>query len=209
VYYGLDDAGRRAVGIPRIDDNVYGHENGLAIAAMCALHEATRDAAVLARARQAADLLLRTHVLPDGAVRRPTRGGGQRGVRFLADHAALGHGLARLAEVSGEAAYKDAALRIAAAMERDLADPETGAYFAGTPDAAAAGVFARRDRPLAHNVLAARLNGALWRLTGDAAFRDRGRRALAAIATPRALLDQGRMVGELLLALDEVGAFPW
>jgi hypothetical protein len=221
VYYKLDDAGRRALGVPRVDDSVYAHENGLAIAAMCALHEASRDPAPLARARRAADLLLRTHVLPDGAVVRPPRGaaaeagapgepaGRKPAARFLADYAGLGWGLARLAQATGEPAYKDAALRVAAAMQRDLDDPETGAFFASTPDPAAAGVFARRERPLTHNVLAARFLGALWRLTGDAAHQDRGRRALAAIATPRAVAAQGRMLGELLLALDDVGSYPW
>lgn len=209
VYYHLDDAKRRALGMPRVDDSVYGHENGLAIAALCALYEVSRDAAVLGRARRAADLLLRTHVLPDGAVRRPKREGGERPVRYLADYAALGHGLARLAEVSGEANYKEAAMRIAAAMDRDLADAETGAWFATTKDPAAAGVFARRDRTHPHNVLGARLFGALHRLTGDEAMRQRGRRGLAGISSPRAIRDQGRMIGEYLLALDELGVVPW
>ena len=209
VYYKLDDAGRRKLGIPRVDDSVYGYENGLAIAALCALHEVTRDPAPLARARRAADLLLRTHVAPDGAVRRPGREGSTRAARFLADHAALGFGLARLAEVTGEAGYREAALRIAAAMDRDLADAETGAFLASTPDPAAAGVFARRERPVGHNALAGRLLAALSRLTGDEAHRDRGRRAMAGLASPRALASQGRMVGEVLLALDDLGAHPW
>jgi len=214
VYYKMGDAERRVHGIPRVDDSVYGHENGLAIAAMCALYEATRDAAVLARARKAADLLMKTHVLPDGGVRRPTREGGERKVRFLADHAALGYGLARLAAVMGTgdaamAGYREAAGRIAAAMDRDLGDPETGAWFATTPDPAAAGVFSRRERTHAHNVLGARLHAALHRLTGDEALRDRGRRTLAGISSARALRDQGRMVGEYLLALDELGIQPW
>lgn len=209
VYYRLGDAERRALGIPRVDASVYGHENGLAIAALCTLFEVSRDPAPLSRARRAADLLLRTHVAPDGAVRRPGLEGSTRQVRFLADSAALGHGLARLAEVSGEAGYREAAVRIAAAMDRDLGDPERGAWLASTPDPAAAGVFARRERPVAHNVLAARLHGALYRLTGDEAHRERGRRGLAGLATPAALAGQGRMVGELLLALDELGVHAW
>lgn len=206
-YYRLDDAGRRALGVPRIDPHVYGNENGIAIAALCTLHEVSRDAAVLGRARRAADVLLRTHVTPEGAVIRP--GKGDASVRYLADAASFGRALARLAQVTGEATYREAALRVVTAMLKDLDDPRTGRLWGHTPDPAAAGIFARRDQPFAHNVMAARFLGALSRTTGDTAWRDRGRRLLAAISTPRALADRGRMVGEYLLALDEVGAFTW
>jgi uncharacterized protein len=204
VYYRLADAERRKLGVPRVDDHVYAQENGLAIRAFATLFEVDKDPAALARGRRAADLVLRTLVAPDGAVRR---GGSQ--ARFLADAAAFGHALARLGEVSGEATYREAAVKIAAAMDRDLADTATGAYWSNTPDPAAAGVFARRDRSFPHNVVAARFLAALARVTGEAAYRDRARRALAAVLTPRALTDRGRMVGEVLLALDECGAYPW
>ncbi|WP_050434584.1 thioredoxin domain-containing protein [Chondromyces crocatus] len=209
VYYQLGDAERRALGIPRVDDSVYGYENGLAIAALCALHEVTGDAAPLARARRAADGLLRTHVNDDGSVRRPRPDGAERKGRYLADHAGLGLGLARLAERTGEASYREAAVRIAAALDRDFTDPGSGAWMASTPDPAAVGVFARQERPISPNALAARLQAALHRLTGDEAYRERGRRALAGLATPAALAAQGRMLGELLLAMDDLELYPW
>jgi uncharacterized protein YyaL (SSP411 family) len=204
VYYRLPDDRRRALGIPRIDEHVYAHENGLAIAAFASLYEAARDPSIAARARKAADHILRTLVGPYGAVKR-----GSASARYLADAASFGRGVARLAEATGEAVYRDAAVRIATAMERDLADPATGALFAHTADPAAAGVFARRDRPFIHTVTAARFLGVVARLTGDASYRERGRRVLAAIATPSAVAGRGRMLGELLLAVDEVGSYPW
>jgi hypothetical protein len=202
VYYRLGDRERRALGVPRVDDHVYGHENGLAIAAFAALFQASGDPAVLARARLAADVVLGALVAPDGSVKRSSQG-----ARYLADAAALGRGLARLAEVSGDNHYRDAALSIASAMIRDLLDESTGAFWDRTPDAAAAGVFARRNKPLAHNLLAARFLASLAR--HDASFLDRARRALAAVCTPRAVDERGRMLGELLLALDEAGVVPW
>jgi hypothetical protein len=204
VYYRLPEARRRELGIPWVDSHVYGHENGLAISALCTLHEASQTPEPLARARRAADLALRTLVGPDGAVRR-----GPTGPRYLADAADLGRAFARLAALTGEASYRTAALQIAAAMDRDLGSPDSGAFWAHTPDPDAAGVFARRDRPFAPNVGAARFLAALARTTGDQTHRERGKKALAAVFTPAAIEGRGRQVGELLLALDDLGVYPW
>lgn len=219
VYYREDDAGRRALGLPRVDDHIYGKENGLAIAALCALYQASRDEAVLRRARRAADLMLRTLVLPDGSVRRGPASGGKDGVRYLVDAAAMGRGLARLHEVmppgSPAQAYREAAARVAKVMVRDLWDEERGLFYGNTPDPAAAGLFARRDHPFAQNVLAGRFLMALSRISGEAAaasaapHRERARRVLAGVATPRGLRGEGRLVGEFLLLSDEVGVLPW
>jgi uncharacterized protein YyaL (SSP411 family) len=63
-YYALGDRERRALGIPRIDTRIYARENGLAIAALCQLHAATLDPAVLASAVRATDRVLETHRTP-------------------------------------------------------------------------------------------------------------------------------------------------
>jgi hypothetical protein len=204
VYYRLDDAHRRALGIPRIDDAVYGHENGLAIAAFVALHEATGDADALARARRAADFILRAKTAPDGAIVRK-----EGGPRYLADQASMGFALARLAEVTKDARYEGAAKKVADAMVKDLADPESGALFDRSIDPAAAGVFARRARPFIHEILAVRFLTALGRVTGDAAWTDRAKKLLVATCTPKELDERGRMVGDVLLALDDLGQIAW
>jgi uncharacterized protein YyaL (SSP411 family) len=209
VYYRKGDAERRALGIPRVDDHVYGHENGLAIAAFAALYEATRDARVLERAKLAADVVMRELVTPEGAVKR-----GKQGARYLADAASLGRGLARLAAALDLASrgdgtpYREAARRILTVMEHDLFDEATGAFWDRTVDPAAAGVFARRMQPFAPNLLAVRFLATLGRAT-DSALTQRARRTLAAICTPRALDERGRMLGEVLLAFDDAGVIPW
>lgn len=207
VYYSNGEAARLALGVPWVDRNVYPHENGLMIAALVTLWETTRDAGVLSRAKRAADALLATHLEPTGAVRRTPEKSSP--VRYLADAASFGRALARLAEATGEARYRDHAVAIAAFAQRELADPQSDAFFAHTPDPDAAGVFATRRRPLTHNVLCARFFAALAVATGDAAWAKRARRTLAAVATPAALDEQGRMIGAFLLALDEAGVSPW
>ncbi|MDI1450953.1 DUF255 domain-containing protein [Polyangium sp. 6x1] len=207
VYYRLDDAGRRKLGIPRIDDHVYAYENGLAIAAMCTLFEASGDKDALAKAERAAAVLTASHVGRDGAVEHDAKT--RSPVHYLADAAGFGRALVRLFEVTQNAAYRDAALRIAEAMEKTLLDEATGAYFAHTNDPSAVGVFARRERPFASNALAARFLAGLGRITGDQAVVARAKRTLVAIASPRGVAEQGRMIGDFLLALDEAGVFPW
>jgi uncharacterized protein len=131
------------------------------------------------------------------------------GSRYLWDAAALGRALALLAQRTGEARYREAALRVGERLLKDFAAPEGGALFEATPDSDAVGVFARRERPFAQNVSAARFLAALHALTGDAAWRERGREVLAGISTAQGITSQGRMVGEYLLAADELGVIPW
>jgi uncharacterized protein YyaL (SSP411 family) len=207
VYYEKDEAGRRALGIPWVDTHVYSRENGRAIAALVTLHEMTGEAAPLERARKAADVLLGSHVREGGTVWREAAH--RSGLRYLGDAAALGRGLAVLALRTGEARYREAAVSVGEKMLRDFADPDSGALFETTKDTDAVGVFAERERPFVHNVAAARFLAALHTLTGDAMWRDRGREVLAGISRPRILAEQGRMVGEFLLAADELDVLAW
>ncbi len=207
VYYAKDEAGRRALGIPWVDTHVYSRENGRAIAALVTLHEVTGDAEPLARARKAADVLLGSHVREGGTVWREASH--RSGPRYLGDAAALGRALAVLAQRTGEARYREAAVSVGERMLKDFMDPDSGALFETTKDSDAVGVFARRERPFVHNVAAARFLAALHTLTGEVAWREKGREVLAGISRPRTLAEQGRMVGEFLLAADELGVIAW
>jgi hypothetical protein len=205
-YYRLNEAARLKAGIPRVDDHVYGEENGLGIAAYCELYDATGDVALRDRAERAAQLLMKSHLRADGAVAHDAD---RTEVHYLADAAAFGHGLARLYETTQESAYREAALRVAAFIDAQLRDDATGALWAHTPDPDAYGVFARRRRPFDANVQAARLFAALHRITAERVHRDRAREVLAALATPDAIAGQGRMIGAFLLALSEADALSW
>jgi uncharacterized protein len=207
AYYALNDTGRRKLGVPRIDTHVYARENGLAIAALCTLYEATHDDAVLKRARRAADAILAAHVAADGSVRHDADK--KSGPFYLADAAAFGWGLVRLAAVTNDTKYRDAAERIALAAASNFEDITSGGYFEHTVDENAAGVFTHRQQPFVHNVMCVRFFIGLAKLNGEAIWRSRAQRILAAIATPHILDNQGRMVGDYLLALDDMGAYSW
>lgn len=212
VYYKLSDPERRALGIPRVDEHVYAEENGLAIAALATLYEATKDAAVLSRMEKAANVILASHVDAQGRVKHDAQS--RRDVWYLADASAFGFALARLSEVrAGDDVFLEAAKRIAEHLLRDLHDPLAaggdGAFWAHTPDPDASGVFKVRRKPYLGNVNAARLFAALHRLTGEPKYAALAKTTLAGIAKPNVLRDRGRMIGSFLVALDEAGALVW
>jgi uncharacterized protein YyaL (SSP411 family) len=200
-YYASNERTRLAFGLPDVDRHVYAAENGLMIAALCRLFEATHDPATVVSARRAADAILASHLEVRGTVLHDAKSSDK--VHFLADGAAFGRALVRLYSVTREVKYLSAARRIAGALE-PLFDGGVGAYFAHDPDPDAAGVFAARRHPFEDNVRMARFLSALSEATDDASYRTRSRSLLAAISTPAALDTQGRLLGEYLLALREV-----
>ncbi len=199
-YYPLDDAHRRALGVPRVDTAEHPHENGLLIAAYVALAAAAPGSDALARAERAAERLA-LRVDARGVVSRD----GGRAVLFLADYAGAAFGFARLAEASKSPRFADLSRRIALRMLEDFAGAPGGGLYAATLDPDAAGVFAERLIALPPSVLAARALAAVARGSGERHFVDAGRAVLAGAATPRAISEQGRMVGGFILAASELG----
>ena len=209
--YALDDAGRRAKGIPRVDTHEYGHENGLAIAAYVSLYEATCkrgsacDASALVTARRAADRVLATHLTPKGGIAHDMDPSAH--VLHLADNAAFGYALIRLYEVTHDVTLRDAAEKIAGLLQQELTDPETGALFGSTKDPDAVGVFSQRRVPFEDNVVAVRMLAKLAEVGHEdrrAAFAALAERVLEGAARPELIRGQGRMIGNFLLAIEDV-----
>ncbi|MFO0607150.1 MAG: DUF255 domain-containing protein [Polyangiales bacterium] len=209
VFYAADDAGRRRLGLPRVDPHVYARENGLAVAALASLHAADPSPTALAAAQAAAEVMAETHLRADGAVAHQADDA-PGSPRYLADAAALGRGYAVLAETlspddPARARHVERATRVAREMLRAF----------GRDDGALAGhtvtdaTLAVADTPEEENILAARFLAALGRVTGDDAWRERARRVLAVMVRPAHAAARGRFVGDLLLALDECGLWPW
>jgi uncharacterized protein YyaL (SSP411 family) len=202
-YYALDDAHRRALGIPRVDAHEYGKENGLAIAAYVTLFQATNDASALASAERAAKRVLATHLTPGGGI---THDAGERptAIVHLADNAAFGLALMRVYEATHGAEYLAAATKLADLILRDLADSERGGFFASGLDPDAVGVFAVRRKPFEDNVAAMRLLARLARIKKDEPrYPAAIGAALRAVATPEGIKGRGRVLGDFLLALEE------
>lgn len=216
IYYALDDAHRRQLGVPRIDDHVYAYENGLAIAAIATLSSKLgadpQAKELLQAAEHAAEQLARTHIEADGSVKREAVATST--LRFLADAAALGRAFTALAAAGQKPSARQTAERIAAAMWTRFFDAKTGLLWVSTIDPAASGVFSRREHPFSQNTLAARFLAELAAVPGVSEaqrnlYRTRARALLAALSVPSQLAAQGRLIGDYVLALEEVGALPW
>ncbi len=207
AYYAADEASRRALGIPRIDTEVYADLNGMMIEALCDLHAASGDRDPLEQAQTTARRLLETHADPGGGFRHRAEDPDAR--RYLRDQVAMGRGLLALYRSTGDTAWLAHAERVAGFMLASLRDPDTGAFFAHTLDPDAVGVFARRRTPHEENGLAARLLAALHRHTdGDGTtatpYLAAAERALASLGDPARVAEEGRILGQYALGLQEV-----
>ncbi|HEY4989146.1 MAG TPA: DUF255 domain-containing protein [Opitutaceae bacterium] len=101
-YFSLDDAGRRARGIPRVDTHRYARENGWVISALCAYAGATGDPASLREAARAAGWVLAHRALAGGGFRHDeTDAAGP----FLGDTLAMGSAFLALYQATGDAAW--------------------------------------------------------------------------------------------------------
>jgi len=222
AYYALDMAGRRAVAPPRVDPHVYADLNGWTAVGLLRLHAATGDPELLAAAERSLQALFTSHSPPPKGAGAGPRPRGQQdgplgllhaaddppeGVRHLADQVGPATACLLLFEATGDADWSVRVWRLAHAILA-LEDP-AGGFFAHTPDpalSAVGGVFAARRKPLRENALAARLLLHLEALTDDPKWGVAARRALLAV-TPDAP-DQGRLIGELVLALEEASLEP-
>jgi uncharacterized protein YyaL (SSP411 family) len=207
VYYALDEKGRLARGLPRVDAHEYGKENGLAISAYCTMYEVTRDPAVLASAEKAARRILTNHATAGGGITHdavdPEKPAKQL---YLSDNASFGLALVRLYEVTKNDDYAKRARAIADFMISELVDEDSGGMFASTKDPDAVGVFATRRVPFEDNVVAVRMLSHLARTLPAASAKKYVfalDRLLRATSKPEDIKGRGRMIGDYLLALDE------
>jgi len=200
-FYALDDGARRAVEPPAVDRHVYASTNGMLIEALVALHVATGRQAPLREALTAARRIVRTHRHDSGAFVHDAEADDP--VRYLADQAPLLAAFVALHQATGDPAWRAEATALADALEARFVGPR-GGFVAHTPDPAAEGFFDDVPEPVIDNAIAAQALLALSRLTEDEAHRERAIAALRAVSQPTELRRMGRMVGELLLALEAV-----
>lgn len=165
-YFKLNDAGRKARGIPRIDRHVYARENGWMIAALCDDYAATGDASALAEAEQAAQWIAANRGLDGGGFRH---GDADAAGPYLGDTLAMGQAFLDLYNVSGDRAYLRSAEAAAQFIGSHFAPASAGAGFPTSVRATDAAYRPHPDRD--ENSVLVRFAAALALATGDEHYR--------------------------------------
>ena len=174
VYYPLDDAARRKLGMPRIDKHQYARENGWAISGLLAYYDATNDKAALTQAEQAATWVDANRALPGGGFRHDAT---DRGGPFLGDTLAMGQAFVDLYAATGDRAWLGSAGRAADFIDATFEDKAGGFLPTKAPEASA-GVFATTAKQFDDQVLVARFMNLMARYTGNAAYKDAASHAM-------------------------------
>jgi uncharacterized protein YyaL (SSP411 family) len=178
AYFKLDDAGRRKLGIPRIDKHIYSRENGWAIEAVAALYAATGDSQYLEQAARAAEWILQNRALKGGGFRHDAT---DVAGPYLADSLAMGRAFLALYEVTGERrwlAHTEAAAKFIAAS---FADSKAGFATARTPTDHSYAPRPERDE----NMLVARFGNLLARYTGNQDYHKMSEHAMRYLVAPQ------------------------
>ena len=178
AYFALDDARRRASGLPQVDRHLYARENGWMINALCELYAVTDDAATLQEAEHSASWVITYRSLEKGGFSHSDH---DSAGPYLGDTLAMGQAFLALYEVTGDREWLKRA---------DAADQFIAANFSGGSDAGFVTSKTFTDRAYKphpdreENSQVARFANLLAHYTGDKSHEETAARAMRYLATP-------------------------
>ncbi|MBZ5609006.1 MAG: DUF255 domain-containing protein [Acidobacteriia bacterium] len=178
AYFKLDDAGRRKLGIPRIDKHIYSRENGWAIEAVAALYAGTGHQQYLDEAVRAAEWILQNRTLDGGGFRHDSK---DVAGPYLADSLAMGRAFLALYETTGDRRWLARAEAAAKFIAANFSDGPAGFSTAKTPTDRAYAPRPERDE----NILVARFANLLARYAGNDDYRKMAERAMRYLVAPQ------------------------
>ena len=177
AYFKLADAGRRKLGIPRVDEHVYARENGWMIAALCDYYAASGDTAALAQAQRAAGWIAAHRSLPGGGFRH---GEADPAGPYLADTLAMGQAFLELYNVTGNRGDLRAAADAGRFISAHFAPAARGTGFVTSQSPTDAAYRPHPDRD--ENIALVRFAAMLALATGDERFHAMGLEAMRYLA---------------------------
>lgn len=201
AYFKLDDKGRRAQGIPRVDKHVYARENGWMIAALCDYYAVTGDATALEQAKRATAWIMMHRAIAGGGFRHDDV---DAGGPFLGDTLAMGRAFLALWNVTGDRQYLDRAQQAAEFIAAHFAPAKPGSGYitsAAVPNSAYA---PKPDRD--ENIAPVRFASTLSFVTSNAKDHALAAEAMRYLAVP-AIATRPLSAG-ILLAHDDFTVAP-
>jgi uncharacterized protein len=197
-YFQLNDAGRRRLGVPRIDMHVYALENGLAINALATLYSVTAEQNDLDDAIRAANWIIAHRAIPGGGFHHAEE---DSGGPYLGDTLYMGRAFLALYTVTADRRWLG---RAEEAMQFISAD-----FRADIGYLTSAGPAELKWRPqVDENVGIARLANLLHHYTGKAEYSQIAEHAMRFLAAPGVAGRRGFLVAGILLADCEIATAP-
>ncbi len=201
-FYPLDDKGRRALGMPKIDKNLYARENGWAIGGLTALYNVTNDPKILAAAEGAAKWVMANRALPDGGFRHSDK---DRGGPYLGDTVSMGQAFLDLYGATGNRDWLTRAAKAGDFVEANFKD-KTGGYVTSKTGEAKIGVFAKSARVMDEQIQVVRFMNLLDRYYGNDTYREHALHAMRYLAGAAA--EMIRPLPGALIADDQLSLEP-
>lgn len=205
AYRKLNDAERRAKGIPKVDKNVYADRNGRMIRALVSLYRATGDESSLNLAEATARKMIESRSLPGSA------GGFKHGEKgndgpYLADTLYMGIGFLELYSVTGERSWLDRAMSSADFIQTRFSGKslDDGAGLESSPSVA--GVLSSQPH-LPENIEAVRFFNLLNRYSGKDVYKKLAEKAMRYLATPEISNESITEIG-IVIADEELSSEP-
>lgn len=214
AYYGSSDKDRRAIGLPSTDHARYTDLNARLMEAYVRAFAATGDSKYQQRAIGIATALLKRQTESGWFLQltQSSRLAADSRVHvlriderpYLRTQVYMGRALLALYQITSDPTWINAAQRTAQALRSQLEDPTAGGFFAagadGTEDLVA------RRKPLEDNAVAAQFLYLLGILQKDASFVAAAEKAVRASAAPAIVKREGRITGNLAIALEMLNA---
>ena len=201
-YFSLEDAERRARGVPRVDMHRYARENGWAIVALCAYSGAAGDRDALGDAVRAADWVLAQRSLPGGGFRHDAA---DAAGPFLGDTLSMGSAFLSLYEATGDAAWLTRAQAAADFIRAHFGRGDEPGYASSDTTTQS---FPKPLPEFDESVAVARFANLLGHASGRASDHALAESALRWAESPDNLDHRGLYTGGLLLASEELKTEP-
>lgn len=202
-FYPRDDAGRRGLGMPRIDVHEYARETGWAIRALCKFYDVSGDDNARSQAVGAARWSLAHRSTPSGAFRHDAV---DQGGPFLDDSLAMGQAFVALYRSTGDREWLAHAQDALASANRQFRDPK-GGYLAAPPGKLERGVFRDPIRQPEQNAAFVRLASLVHHYTGDVRYEKMATHAMRYLVGFSQAAPQ-QLRAEILVADRELSAAP-